>query len=374
MLFIIDNIIRESLKQCMSNAPSIDSSNPPMFSASSPRPSSHSSNSSPYLSPHHLHSIATRKCLSLLPSILQIIKYHLTRAERGLDAPGLFEWDAGLVRDGCFFAGFLAAGVEGDTIEPGSDESDERVFSTEEGVALCLTALSTMKWAFSKSEEREETVRMVWENRKVGRHSRYRLNHQDMGRPAPTGYSDHPVPAAYNKAHPDSHPFMSMSGLEDRPLLPPLNLLRSPRRAESAPNTAASIDGHGTNGWPTYTPPGTATSVTTSTGTGVNSRGSPIFASMAGPISYKGDAHESFYHASGDLDQFSFSAPMTGPGVNTSAAGYHPRAAPASSMHPPSSVYLDPGAFSVTGAAISHPSSDINSCPQFGEDCNGYYH
>jgi hypothetical protein len=359
----------------MSNAPSIDNPTQAMFSApgSPPRPSSHSSNSSPYLSPHHLHSIATRKCLSLLPSVLRIIKYHLTRAEHGLDAPGLFEWDAGLIRDGCFFAGFLAAGVEGDTIDPGSDEREERVFSTEEGVALCLTALAAMKWAFSKSEEREETVRMVWESRKIGRPNRYHPNH-DLSRSGSSTYSDHP---AHGKgaAHSESHPFMTMSNLDDRPLLPPLNLLRSPRRVESAPNTAASLDGHGANGWPTYTPPGTATSVTTSAGTGVNSRGSPIFASVAGPMSYKGDVQDSFYHASGDLDQFSFSAPMTGPGVNASAVSYHSRAAPAAPMHPPASIYLDPGAFGASGSAVSvNPGGDINNCPQFGEDCNGYYH
>lgn len=353
------------MKQCMSNSPSIDTSNPTMFaSSSSPRPSSHSS-SSPYLSPHHLHTVATRKCNGLLPSILRIIQYHL---KRGVSATSLFEWDAGLVRDGCFFAGFLAASADGDTIEPGSDGRDEVVFSTEEGVALCLTALSTMKWAFSKSEEREETVRMVWDTRKVGQNSRYRVHHQDMGRSAPAGFSEHPIAAAYNRGHPSSHPFMSMptGSLEDRPLLPPLNLLRAARRTESAPNTAASIDGHGANGWPTYTPPGTGTSIATSAGTGVNSRGSPIFANMAGPMSYKGDMHDPFYHTSGgDLDQFSFNAPMTGPGVSASAVGYHPRVA-----HP-TAVYLDPG---FSGAAIAHPTSDINGCPQFGDDCNGYYH
>lgn len=54
------------------------------------------------------------------------------------------------MRDGCFFAGFLLAG------EGGSDED----------VQTCLQALREMRWAFSKGEEREKTVRMIWESRK----------------------------------------------------------------------------------------------------------------------------------------------------------------------------------------------------------------
>lgn len=54
------------------------------------------------------------------------------------------------MRDGCFFAGFLLAG------EGGSDED----------VQTCLQALRQMRWAFSKGEEREKTIWMVWESRK----------------------------------------------------------------------------------------------------------------------------------------------------------------------------------------------------------------
>ncbi|KAG6817097.1 hypothetical protein H0H87_012865 [Tephrocybe sp. NHM501043] len=368
-IFECHNIIRESLKQCM--ARTNDSS--AMFSGGSPsRPSSHSS-SSPYLSPHHLHVIATRKCLDLLPIVLRIIKFHLTQDERGL-----FRWDAGLVRDGCFFAGFLAANVDGDSIDVEDDDQarGRGRLSTEESVALCLTALAEMRWGFSRSEEREETVRMMWDNRKVGRNTgRYSLN--SFGR---AGYSE----STYRKPMPPiqvppytSHGYPMAS--HDRPLLPPL---RSPRRAESAPSTAYTTTGQGANGWPSYTPPGTATSVATSAGTGVSvsARGSPLFNSITTAMPYKSEMHEPFYHVPADMDQFSFHAPV-GPGMNDGPGigngHYHHRDPPSSahSIHSTSSsTYLDPGVFSGAGPAMVHTAGDAPNCPQFGDDCNGYYH
>ncbi|KAG6832693.1 hypothetical protein H0H92_012265 [Tricholoma furcatifolium] len=368
-IFECHNIIRESLKQCM--AKTGDSSG--MFSGEASRPSSHSS-SSPYLSPQHLHIMATRKCLEILPVVLRIIKFHLTQDDRGL-----FRWDTGLVRDGCFFAGFLAASVDGDSIDVDDDDRRGRGrLPTEEGVALCLAALSEMRWGFSRSEERQETVRMVWENRKVGRNNaRYSLNNFNR---TGGGYSD---THTYRKPMPPiqvppytSHGYPSMSG-HDRPLLPPL---RSPRRAESAPNTAYSTNGQGGSGWPSYTPPGTATSVATSTGTGVSvsARGSPLFNTMATPMPFKGDIHEPFYHV--PTDMFSFHAP-TGPGMNDGQVlgngHYHHRDPPSSahSLHSASSsTFIQSGVFAGAGGApLVHTAGDQN-CGQFGDDCNGYYH
>ncbi|KAF5387044.1 hypothetical protein D9615_001651 [Tricholomella constricta] len=383
-IFECHNVIRESLKQSMSRT-SGDSTTYAMFSGGSPsRPSSHSS-SSPYLSPHHLHVIATRKCLDLLPLVLRIIKFHLTQHERGLDHGGLFRWDAGLVRDGCFFAGFLAASVEGDSLELTTDDRDNDLtrgrsrLTAEEGVALCLTALAEMKWAFSRSEEREETVRMVWENRKVGRNTgRYSLSGSSVGRIGPGAYQDLMYSKPTSLPSYSSHGYSPIPGNE-RPLLPPL---RSPRRAESAPSTAYSTTGHGANGWPSYTPPGTATSVATSAGTGVSvgARGSPLFHGLSAPIPFKGDPHEPFYNVPVDMDQFSFHAPV-GPGINDApslaAASYHHRDPPSSahSIHSAaSSTYLDPGVFAASGSSIVHSSSDVQNCPQFGDDCNAYYH
>ncbi|KAG6820561.1 hypothetical protein H0H93_015081 [Arthromyces matolae] len=369
-IFECHNIIRESLKQCMSKRN--DSST--MFSGDSPRPSSVSS-SSPYLSPHHLHAIATRKCLDILPVVLRILKFHLTQGERGL-----FKWDAGLIRDGCFFAGFLSASIENDTIDMDDDDRGRSRLPAEEAVALCLTALSEMRWGFSRSEEREETIRMIWDNRKVGRNGgRYALN--GFGHRA--GYSD----PTYRKPMPPiqvppytSHGYPSM-GAHDRPLLPPL---RSPRRPESAPNTAYSTNGQGGSGWPSYTPPGTATSVATSAGTGVSlsARGSPLFNTMGPGMPYKGDMHEPFYHVPSDMDQFSFHAP-TGPGMNegqTLNPHYHHRDPPSSahSIHSTSSsTYIEPvvGVFPGAHSSIVQQGGEGQTCPQFGDDCNNsYYH
>lgn len=342
-----------------------------MFSGQSPsRPSS---SSSPYLSPHHLHVIATRKCHELLPVVLRIVKFHLTQGDRGL-----FRWDAGLIRDGCFFAGILGANVEGEFIDLDDDDQVRGRGSllAEEAVALCLTALSEMRWGFSRSEERAETIRMIWENRKVGRNTTGRYG---VGR---NGYPD----PAYKKTVPPiqappytSHGYSTMSG-RDRPLLPPL---RSPRRSESAPSTAYSSNGQGGSGWPSYTPPGTATSVATSAGTGVSvsARGSPLFNGIAAnPVHYKGDIHEPFYHVPSDMDQFSFHAP-TGPAMNEGqvlgSGHYHHRDPPSSahSLHSTSSsTYLDTGVFSGPTSSMVHQGGDPQGCPQFGDDCNGYYH
>jgi hypothetical protein len=62
---------------------------------------------------------------------------------------------------------------EGHSLELGMD--------VEDGVEVCLHALGAMEWVFSKSDERQQTIKMVWEARKMReaehRRSRLRLNH-----------------------------------------------------------------------------------------------------------------------------------------------------------------------------------------------------
>lgn len=362
-----------------------DNSTHSLFSApSSPRPSSHSSNSSPYVTPHYLHAIATRTCFRLLPCALSIIKFHLSRQERNPDGPGLFRWDAGLVRDGCFFAGFMAASMEGDTFDDTAGDrdfkqEDGRRLDAEEGVALCLAALAEMRWGFSKSEERAETIRMVWDNRNARRHGQYNnrgiVHTQELD-------SRHYIDDTYGgRSLHHSHTNAVLPGA-DRPLLPPLTLAHPHRRIDSAPNTGCSADGNGASGWPSYTPPGTATSVTTSTGTGISARGSPVFHGLTGPGQYKANADDTFYHVAGDLDQFSFSAPASGPLVgdpSMTVASYHrPSSTHSHPLHDgnATSTYLDPAVFGPAGSSLlGHPTTDdINVCPQFGDDCNGFYH
>ncbi|KAH6876473.1 hypothetical protein BKA70DRAFT_1128437 [Coprinopsis sp. MPI-PUGE-AT-0042] len=254
-IFECHNVVRESLKQFMSAA--AQSQHPP-----SSRPTSHSS-ASPFLPPDHLHLTATRKCLELLPRVIRIMQFSLTSSGYP-DRSGIFSWDSGLVRDGCFYAGYLAASTEEVVLEPTHDvqtsEQDERELSpspltADEGVMVCLAVLSSKRWLFSKSDEREETIRMIWEARKAKRHGQG------------VRYGDPPYDATYSHAgaHLSSRahdgyqaPNQSMLGAPaphlDRPNLPTLDVLAYQRRSESMANTA---NGYGSHGWSSHTPPPT---------------------------------------------------------------------------------------------------------------------
>ncbi|TFK55186.1 hypothetical protein OE88DRAFT_1780189 [Heliocybe sulcata] len=133
-IFEIHNVIREALKQRLV---SLSSSSPGSRHPGYPSPSSLQ-----YERAVRLHPMATQKCHVLVRTIVQIIRNNL--------GTSFFEYDAGIVRDGCFFAGFMMAG-EG----VGSDED----------VGVCLRALEEMQWGLCKSEEREQNVRLVWEGR-----------------------------------------------------------------------------------------------------------------------------------------------------------------------------------------------------------------
>lgn len=339
----------------------------------SSRPSSVSPNSSPYLSPHHLLATATRKCMILLPRVVRILEMHASSKRH--DLPGLFHWDAGLIRDGCFFAGYLAANVESDVFEEDDlkQEDIEHRLRVEDGVSICLTALTSMRWSFSKSEEREETIRMIWENRKMRRQGQSQHSPQYDGEYLKTLTAPHSQMACNTL---NSHTSLSLPSSGER--LPPLNLRTYQRRVESAPSTACSADGRGMNGWPSYTPPGSATSVATSAGTGISGRGSPVFSNIP---SFKGPSDDAFYHGTGDLDHFSYHAPLTGPavrensGMAISAATYTNRHSPVEphALTSSTSNYLADSTLSSTNPSLlSH--SDFHSCPQFGENCNGGYH
>ncbi|THV07898.1 hypothetical protein K435DRAFT_788229 [Dendrothele bispora CBS 962.96] len=196
-IFECHNIIRESLKQYTSR-PSSPAGN--LLEMSSPKS---------FLSPYHLHEIASRKCFRLLPCVLSIIKHHLTHDD--VDMAGLFTWDAGLVRDGCFFAAFLSASIDSEQLidyatrdapslcigGPGRSlfkrETNERngggsgssmlggagvdivrpgllpILDADEGTRVCLAAIGEMRWALAKSDERIEAIRAVWEENKMKR-------------------------------------------------------------------------------------------------------------------------------------------------------------------------------------------------------------
>ncbi|EIN07736.1 hypothetical protein PUNSTDRAFT_126687 [Punctularia strigosozonata HHB-11173 SS5] len=100
-----------------------------------------------------LHAVSSAKCHQVVLRVVRIIRHHF--ASHNGDPP-FFAYDASLMRDGCFFAAFLLASDDSGAYAGGEDELTA-------DIEICLRALRAMRWGFSKSEEREGTVRMVWE-------------------------------------------------------------------------------------------------------------------------------------------------------------------------------------------------------------------
>ncbi|KAI0079977.1 hypothetical protein K474DRAFT_438548 [Panus rudis PR-1116 ss-1] len=159
---------------------------------------------------YRLYESARTRCHSVVRSVVGIISRNL--------GTSFFQFDAALVRDGCFFAGFLLAGELG----------------TQSDVDVCLQALGEMRWVFSKSEERMHTVRMVWESR--------------VARTRAQGHSDPSSPIRDPLDHASTEAFSYTRGEPSRNSLgiPPLTVLTLPSLSgipSSGPNTGYSEDG-----------------------------------------------------------------------------------------------------------------------------------
>lgn len=156
-----------------------------------------------------LHAHADDRCQRYAHLVVQIVHRLL--------ASGAFEFDASLCRDGCFYAGVLLAGESG----------------TEEEVKTCLQALREMRWAFSKSDERLHTLKMVWDRRFTTERRRLELRRNDLSLPESSSAS----------------PFTSSDSVSDfnenhSRFPPPLLISQSSRGFhDSAPNTAGTEDG-----------------------------------------------------------------------------------------------------------------------------------
>lgn len=389
-----DNVIRESLKQ-YGSSPNTPANRSP---ARSP---------SPFASPRQLHDVASRKCFRLLPCVLSIIKHHLTLTYESADPTGLFKWDTGLVRDGCFFAAFLSASVDSEqlidyaTYEPPvrqfrrfKQEPSERssnsfgsgggvdivrpgllpILDADEGTRICLAAIAEMQWAFSKSEEREEAIRIIWEDNKL---KKQRQDQQHFN--AVVGQHNIPslpeLETRYQPHHQQISSSYMIHGQQNG--LSPLSLTSPTHSApNSAPVTACTTDGSGANGWPSYTPPGTSSS---SNGTSLSAQGSPVFTTNITtiPNSYKND--DNFYHVVGvsDMDHFSFNAPATPVDPTSMMTAYQRNTTHVSSnngvVHN-GSGYLEYAAGGTSATPVlGHTESD--GCPpHFVEDVHGFYH
>jgi len=342
----------------------------------------------------------------------------------------LFKWDAGLVGDGCFFAGFLAAGGEhefasstvdhdgfvadcGFIVEPG--EGLGMGMEPEEGVNVCLRALSEMRWAFAKGEEREQTIRMVWEMR--GRHGLMKefQTHDPLAdmqggggyRAQSLHQNQHQLQHHHHQhAHQDfnntlHHALARSNGGIDRPMLPPLTLTLSPLQTHTLLDTSGSGPGStphtaGTDssasGWPVYSPPGTGTSgcsgasggIGTGPGSGGEGGGGGSPGSGYGAaqqhhvfqkseeIEVDGYYHHHHHHQRGEMDPFSFSAPetMVCGGVYQQRQSHTLLPQHLHLIHP-NQTYLDvfsPVASSVPPRIHSASDDDVGN-----DDCHGFY-
>lgn len=166
-----------------------------------------------------LHEKSKSRCLGVVQQVVTIIEQNL--------GSSFFQHDASLVRDGCFYAAFLLAGESGSTHD----------------VDVCLQALHQMRWAFSKSEERMDAVRMIWQSRQ--QQIQGGQAHPSSGSPVhDAGHASTGDDLSYSRKHP----------------LPPLTMpslsitTGVASRPSSGPSTGASQDGSWSSSLSTESP------------------------------------------------------------------------------------------------------------------------
>ena len=193
-------MIREALKQRLVSAPAQSS-----YSAGPGSPAYRQDRLA------RLYETAKIRCHRTVRNVVSIIQRNL--------GTSFFQYDAALVRDGCFFAGFLLAGESG----------------SKQDVDICIEALNEMRWVFSKSEERIQTLRMVWESRvaqsRESSHSHPASPTEDPQTSLPS--SSYPYPRR-SPRHPNVTPLTYF------PVPPPSTV---PLTSNSAPTTGYSEDG-----------------------------------------------------------------------------------------------------------------------------------
>src|SRR5258706_10503609 len=94
--------------------------------------------------------IAASHCENMLNATVKIIRSH--------NGESFFAYDASLVRDGVFYAGYMLA------------KANDR----EEDMEACLKALGEMRWGFCKRATRIQTVRGVYAGVRQAREVRAR--------------------------------------------------------------------------------------------------------------------------------------------------------------------------------------------------------
>lgn len=198
---VVDNVIREGLKTKLDSA---RSQGPHVPDAESGLVTGREGLT-------RLYEKARTRCVSVVQEVVKVIQHNLGST--------FFQYDASIIRDGCFFAAFLLAGESGSSSD----------------VEVCMQALNEMRWAFSKSEERVHTVQMIWQAR------------SQQGRGQGRGNSGSPVAGTSTSFSLDS---LSYSGRPSaRPLtIPSLSVTTGlSSRSHSVPNTGIP---HDDGSWP----------------------------------------------------------------------------------------------------------------------------
>jgi hypothetical protein len=201
MSYMLDNVIREALKTKLDSQPSHGP---------------HVAESEAGLVTNRegiarLHEKAKGRCINVVHEVVKIIQQNLGST--------FFQYDASLVRDGCFYAAFLLAGESGSNTD----------------IEACVQALGEMRWVFSKSEERMHTVQMIWQARVQ----------QSRGHARPASSSpavdEQPSYSVDDLSYSARHPARALN-------IPSLSLTTGTgSRSQSAPNTGVHHDAS----WPT---------------------------------------------------------------------------------------------------------------------------
>ena len=120
----------------------------------------------------NLLQIADTNCRDLFPRVMKLIKDQL-------NSPTFFQWDASLVRDGSTSTHFSTCRPTGTFLRCATDNLFFIAFyagkwaasdpaGRQEDVDVCIAALRKMKWAFSLSEDRIQTIRYAFNRRVYG--------------------------------------------------------------------------------------------------------------------------------------------------------------------------------------------------------------
>lgn len=346
LMHITDNVIREALK--LRNAIS--------SAASSPASTSSAPSSSAML-----YTYASRQCQALLPHVLTILKRQLATP-----SSTFFTYDTGLVKDGCFFAGFMLAQADLQDSLP--------VVDVQESIQIVQRALASMKWIFSNNEERLQTVSNLWESRRMRdaeRENTYRSTLQNqppaspVERRSPFAASQVAPPTMHNIAHPIGAQSLPVPPtMSQRPHLAPLSLTPAALQVHSAPNTASTDNGS----WHSYSPP--STSHTVSSSPSMSNDSPPESATLPNfPASSQPFQNEAFYHNAPNASSFLYADSACGVDADISMSYALQQSMPI--FPDQQSSFMEPEIF-VGGSVMNSPTD--GSCPHFGDACHCYYH